>query len=68
MKNLKEYYENLPAQTSPKTDFVNEVAEKCEVNPATVRFWIRGLFKPSRREFYKKLSEITGIPEESLFE
>lgn len=67
MKTLKEYYNSLPERTSPKTEFVNAVAEKCEVSPQTVRFWIRGLFKPSRKEFYKALSQMTGIPEENLF-
>jgi hypothetical protein len=44
-----------------------KIAKECEVSPQTVRLWIRGVFKPSRREFYRKLSELTGIPESDLF-
>jgi len=67
MSTLKDYYNGLPSQTSPKKDFIDKVAEECEVSPQTVRLWIRGYFKPSRREFYRKLSELTGIPENELF-
>jgi len=67
MRTLKDYYNGLPSQTSPKADFVNKAAELCEVSPQTIRLWIRGLFKPSRKEFYRKLSELTGIPENDLF-
>lgn len=64
---LQEYYRNIPEQPSPKSDFVNKVAEKLEVSPATVRTWVNGRNKPSHPSFLRKLSEITGIAQEDLF-
>jgi transcriptional regulator with XRE-family HTH domain len=64
---LADYYDNLPRQTSPKSDFVREVAKRCDISEATVRWWLRGQFRPSRKEFYRVLSEMTGISEENLF-
>jgi hypothetical protein len=67
MKTLKTYYDDLPAQTSPKTDFIRDIANKCQTSEQTVRFWIYDKFRPSRKEFYHVLSEATGIPEADLF-
>lgn len=67
-KTLKFYYDSLPKQTSPKSDFIREVAERCKLSEQTVRFWIYDKFKPSREEFYEVLSEMTGIPKDDLFE
>lgn len=64
---LMDYYNSLPKQTSPKSDFIREVAQRCDISEATVRWWLRGQFKPSRKEFYRILSEMTGIPEDNLF-
>lgn len=50
------YYKSLPGKICPKTDFVNTVAARCDVSTQTVRLWIEGLFKPSRKEFYRELS------------
>ncbi|MEA4978620.1 MAG: helix-turn-helix transcriptional regulator [Petrimonas sp.] len=65
---LKEFYKNIPQQTAPKKEWLEEVAEKLEVSVPTVRGWVNGRFKPSHPSFYRGLSEITGIPEEELFE
>ena len=67
MKTLRQYYDDLPAQTSPKTDFIREVAKECETSEQTVRFWVYDKFRPSRKTFYHVLSKITGIPEDDLF-
>lgn len=64
---LIDYYNGLPKQTSPKSDFITEVAQMCDVSEATVRFWVYNKFRPSRKEFLAVLSEKTGIPEEELF-
>lgn len=66
-QNLSDYYQHLPKQSSPKADFVRLIAEKCIVSEATVRLWLYGRTKPSRHEFYRVLSELTGIPVENLF-
>ena len=67
MKTLRQYYDDLPAPTSPKANFIREVAKKCEISEATVRFWVYDKFRPSRKSFYKVLSEMTGISESDLF-
>jgi hypothetical protein len=65
---LKDYYNALPPKTCPKTDFVKTVATQCDVSQATVRWWLRGTMRPSRKEFYRVLSDVTGIPQENLFD
>ena len=67
MRTLKTYYDDLPVQTSPKTDFIRDIANRCQTSEQTVRFWIYDKFRPSRKEFYHVLSETTGIPEADLF-
>lgn len=37
---LKDYYEALPRQSSPKSDFIKRVTRECGVEPCTVRNWI----------------------------
>ena len=65
---LKGYYSNLPEATHPKTDFLRNVAKKCDVSEVTVRNWVRYGFKPNNKEHIQILSEVTGIPAESLWE
>ncbi|MEI6755026.1 MAG: XRE family transcriptional regulator [Paludibacter sp.] len=65
--NLQGYYQNLPEQIAPKTDFIREIAEKCEVGEPTVRLWVKGKTKPANPEHVKVISTVTGIPEEMLF-
>lgn len=64
---LKDYYEALPRQSSPKSDFIKRVTRECGVEPCTVRNWIKGSFNPGRREQRSVLARITGIPERELF-
>lgn len=63
---LKEYYENLPEKSNPKTDFVNQVAFRANVSTNTVRNWIDGT-KPANPKHINIISEITGISAEELF-
>jgi transcriptional regulator with XRE-family HTH domain len=66
--NLKEYYKQISEPIAPKKQFIQEVAKKLEVSEATVRGWVNGRFKPSHPSFYRGLSELTGIPENELFD
>lgn len=65
---LKEYYQNLPKSTAPKTEFLKKIVIGCDVSFTTARHWVDGLFKPQSKELIGKLSEITGIPEDELWE
>ena len=64
---LRDYYETLERPIPPKKEFVKRVAERCGVDVYTVRIWINGKCKPSKDEYYKVLSEETGIPVKDLF-
>lgn len=64
---LRDYYESLERPMPPKKKFVKTVAERCGVDEYTVRIWIYGKSKPSNDEYYKVLSEETGIPVKELF-
>jgi len=66
--NLKNYYEQLPAVTAPKSLFIAKVAKRCNVNEATARLWIKGKTKPGNPEYFDILAEETGISKENLFE
>lgn len=61
------YYDCLPERTAPKTEFVKRVAEKCGVDTATVRTWIKGKNRPSDSTYLTVLSKESGIPENELF-
>lgn len=63
---LKGYYKNLPEPTYPKKDFVNTIAERCNVTIATANNWVKYGIKPSNPEHVRILSEITGISPEYL--
>lgn len=63
---LRGYYENLPSATYPKSDFIRKVTSVCGCTEAAVRSWLRGSSKPAK-EREKKLSNLTGIPEENLW-
>lgn len=65
---LKGYYKNLPEPTYPKKDFVNTIAEKCNVTLATANNWVKYGIKPSNPEHVRILSEITGISPECLWD
>jgi len=64
---LKDFYKQIPGRNAPKSEWVTMVAEKLEVSEATVRGWVHGRNKPSHPSFYRGLSEVTGIPENELF-
>lgn len=65
---LRRYYRNLPRPTSPKMDFVGEIARKCGVTLTTARNWAVYGFRPKDPKHLEVLSEITGIPVKDLFE
>lgn len=65
---LKDFYENLPDISAPKSEFVTEVATVCGVSELTVRSWIKGRQKPRNERHLRYLSTVTGIPEDKLFE
>ena len=64
---LEGYYNGLKRPTSPKSEFIKNIAETCGVNQLTVRNWIQGRNQPSNPEHKVFLSEITGIPVEQLW-
>jgi len=64
---LKEYYDNLPEPTSPKSEFVREAAYKCGVAEITVKGWVKEKFVPSDPNARAYLAQVTGIPENELF-
>lgn len=64
---LGDYYNSLPSNVSPKTQFINKVAYECKVSDMCVRGWISGIRKPSNPDHIKIISQITGIDEGLLF-
>lgn len=65
---LKGYYESLPSSSYPKKDFVMRVMQECNVSFTTAHNWIKGNTKPKTKIKLQKLSEITGIPKEQLWQ
>lgn len=65
---LRGYYESLPDASCPKTDFINNVALKTGVTSSTVRNWIFYGMKPANEKHIMVLTDITGIPENELWE
>ena len=63
---LGDYYQSLPDSVSPKTEFINKVALRCNVSAATVRNWVGGM-KPRNKRHLEILSEMTGISADKLF-
>ena len=66
--SLKGYYNSLPEPTSPKTDFIREVAHRTGATETTVRNWCKYGMRPNKYEHVKVLVEITGIQEEDLWQ
>lgn len=65
---LRGYYEGLPDATYPKTNFINEIALKAGVTSTTVRNWIFYGMKPANESHINVLVDVTGIPENELWE
>lgn len=63
---LMDYYQSIPKY--PKQDFIKEICKRCDVNENTVRNWLAGRNLPQKASYLRTLSEMTGIPEENLFE
>lgn len=64
---LQGYYAKLPEATYPKSDFIKEVANRCNVTATTVRNWIKYGMKPNNPEHIRILVDYTGIPAENLW-
>jgi len=65
--NLQNYYKSIPEHTSPKSNWIRQTAERLGVSEGTVRTWVYGKNQPRDSRILKQLSEITGIPENELF-
>ena len=65
---LLDYYENLPKSSYPKKDFIQKVMNECDVSFTTARNWTKGNTRPMVDWQVDKLSEITGIPKEQLWQ
>jgi len=66
-QTLGGYYKGLQRETPPKKKLVNDICERCGVEPITVLSWINGRSRPSKEEYYDVLTELTGIPKHLLF-
>lgn len=64
---LRNYYERLERETPPKTAFVKEIAEECQVTEVTVRNWISYGIKPKDEKHIEILSKKTNIPIDELW-
>lgn len=65
---LLDYYENLPKSSYPKKDFIQRIMTECDVSFTTARNWTKGNTRPMVDWQIEKLSEITGIPKEQLWQ
>lgn len=65
---LRGYYESLPCSSHPKTEFINDVAQRTGVSTATVRNWIAYGMRPNNHKHVEVLCEMTGIPENELWD
>ncbi len=65
--NLKEYYENLPERTTPKTELIEKIAELCKVKQVTVRTWVKGRSIPSDPKHREIIATLVGKPIDELF-
>jgi hypothetical protein len=68
-QTLAEFYQSLDINkvVPPKKAFLVDAARQCEVEPQTISLWARGKARPSKKEHYDILSEMTGIPKDQLF-
>lgn len=65
---LSGYYENLPKSSYPKKEFIQRIMTECDVSFTTARNWTKGNTKPAFEWQIEKLSEITGISREQLWQ
>lgn len=65
--NLEQYYNALPASSSPKAELLRAIAKRCGVSLNTARNWVTGSCKPSSQEHLAVLAELTGINPDKLF-
>lgn len=65
---FKEYYDALPRSTAktPKSEFIDEIAELCCVTTQTVRFWLCGVQRPDALKT-KLIAEKMGVSPDELF-
>lgn len=65
---LRSYYTELPEAQNPRKDLIDEVCKRCNVPYTTARSWFLYNIRPSKPENIVKLSEITGISPEDMWE
>ena len=65
---LKGYYRGLPDAVHPKTDFITKIMSECSVSFTTARNCVMGVTKPFNKEHIEKLSKLSGIPADELWE
>ena len=65
---FRQVYDALPTEKpkSPKTVWVNNIADLCKVHPTTVRCWLAGTQKPDALRISLIAKEL-GVPENELF-
>lgn len=62
---LRDYFDSLPS--FERRPFIKKISDLCDVSEATSYNWVFGRNRPAKASIYRTLSEITGIPQESLF-
>ena len=65
---LSGYYENLPKSSYPKKEFIQRIMTECDVSFTTARNWTKGNTKPVLDWQIEKLTEITGLSKEQLWQ
>lgn len=65
---LRGYYDNLPESTFPKKDLISKIMLQCDVSFTTAHNWVKGKTRPQKESYVEKLSEITKIPKEQLWQ
>lgn len=61
--NFKQFYASL----DKKVEFRRAFRERCKVSHVTIDMWGKGDSQTHNPEYLSVLSEMTGIPQESLF-
>ncbi|MCD7973407.1 MAG: helix-turn-helix domain-containing protein [Candidatus Azobacteroides sp.] len=64
--NLKSYLESIDFP-NPKYEMIKKIAQQCGVRKGSVYRWISGKVVPDKLK-QEKISELTGIPVENLFD
>lgn len=63
---LQEHYNNQPAPTHPKKEFVKKLANRAGVTTRAAQAWALGQRTPSK-EYWPAIEALTGTPATELF-